>query len=526
MRLRYTIAWKRNLPDVDLDGVEYQCLPSGLHSVQSDLVYFVHGNYAGVSAFAKESSDAQHRNASFAAVGVLIPLSYGRLGRGWLHADELRRLAKGVVKNTNDTRALELYWKKHREDNAAKQKCSDKVTAQVAQDITSGKRKRVQSDATEAMRSEPAIAPDHPALAVLDLLDAFGPLVYPLYRAALLRKRILFLGTPPVQRSCNFLYILSVLSSIPPETSEVLQSATADFHRSQTLFSVGVNDIPRLQPSTDNLAGYLATTTDDILGEKEQLYDLLFELPALAKHEDSKQWPRLVRSDRKVIKASQRDLRRYRALRLEMRRLKRGRRSSDTSRYRDNDQDQEEQHPLLRSTTTLHEAEESGDLNNNEGEVVEPASWTAVAYRSFMWWASAGEQDAFEAEEEAADQLLLHDLPRIDDATQPPSSINNSQASESSDLQNVATVLVAYFHRITSRTLQIIADMVEDADDETEEGLAEDAIQFDSVNMQQVGLDAWSDHDKVFLRDLTKLYFDRDAVLEEGGVRMCGMRLC
>ena len=44
----------------------------------------------------------------------------------------------------------------------------------------------------------------HPALAIPIFLDTFGPLVFPLYRAALLRKRILFLCNAPVAEACQF----------------------------------------------------------------------------------------------------------------------------------------------------------------------------------------------------------------------------------------------------------------------------------------------------------------------------------
>jgi hypothetical protein len=48
----YTIGWKRSLPGIELDGVvEYKSLPSGLHTVKEDLIYYVHDRYAGVSAF-------------------------------------------------------------------------------------------------------------------------------------------------------------------------------------------------------------------------------------------------------------------------------------------------------------------------------------------------------------------------------------------------------------------------------------------------------------------------------------------
>lgn len=92
----YTISWKRSLPGLDLDGhVEYKSLPSGLHTVPADLVYFVHdAAHAGLSAFVNEPcSNKASRNARMIAVGVLVPLSHGRLGHAWRHAQDLEDLA-------------------------------------------------------------------------------------------------------------------------------------------------------------------------------------------------------------------------------------------------------------------------------------------------------------------------------------------------------------------------------------------------------------------------------------------------
>ena len=92
----YTIAWQRTAPGVEVDGrVEYKSLPSGLHTVSEDLIYFVHdGAHAGLSAFVNMPCDEEEaRNARMIAVGVLVPLSYGRLGRAWRHAEGLKELA-------------------------------------------------------------------------------------------------------------------------------------------------------------------------------------------------------------------------------------------------------------------------------------------------------------------------------------------------------------------------------------------------------------------------------------------------
>lgn len=56
--------------------------------------YFVQAPYAGVSAFINTPAAEAERNACMLSVGVLVPLSYGRLGRSWRHAENLKGLAK------------------------------------------------------------------------------------------------------------------------------------------------------------------------------------------------------------------------------------------------------------------------------------------------------------------------------------------------------------------------------------------------------------------------------------------------
>jgi hypothetical protein len=101
---------------VEIEGVvEYKSLPSGLHNVSEDLVYvggpidrllcanrlslpryFVHEQYAGISSFINQPADEAERNAQMFAVGVLVPLSFGRLGKSWRHAPRLKELAEWV----------------------------------------------------------------------------------------------------------------------------------------------------------------------------------------------------------------------------------------------------------------------------------------------------------------------------------------------------------------------------------------------------------------------------------------------
>ncbi|KAH9826352.1 Protein LCHN [Teratosphaeria destructans] len=523
-KVGYTLAWQRALPDVNLDGVEFKSLPSGLHGVKDDLVYFLHGHYAGISAFVQEEADEQQRNASFVAVGALVGLAHGKLGRSWLHAAELRRLAKDLVGRSSDARTLQLFWDRHRQSERSSGGGS-KPTSPVSAKrnsipITPSKR---HSDSSHGFKLDAGGVADHPALYMPGLLDSFGPLIFPLYRAALLRKRILFLTTPPVQRSCCVVYILSVLASITQPMAESLQPDVEPLHRAHPLFSVGISDIPLL--SQHSRTGWIATTTDDILGEKSKLWDMIVDVGP-GEPGSKRRWPKMRTSDGKPVKATQRDLRRYRLLRGELRRMRLARK-----RYRDSldshseslDDDRE---PLVRSATVLKEPAGPEEMHSSETEVVEPVSWIGMAYDSLMWWASAGDEEAWAKEEIAADQKLLDDLPDIHQALPQPTSRDDAVQEGLYEAQETATVMTAYFHRLTSVFIQGLASLVEEADDETEEGIEEDAIAITNDDIRAMGLDTWSENDKGFIKGMMKLYFGREAVVADGGIRLCGVRVC
>ena len=65
-------------------------------------------------------------------------------------------------------------------------------------------RNRAFSDAIVLETPRPALTPFHPASSLPDFVECFGPLIFPLYRVALLRKRILFMTEAPVHTPCNF----------------------------------------------------------------------------------------------------------------------------------------------------------------------------------------------------------------------------------------------------------------------------------------------------------------------------------
>lgn len=218
----YTISWKASRPGtVELEGVvEYKSLPSGLHTVTDDLIYFVHDDYAGLSAFINAPcEDTEARNARMLAVGVLVPLSYGRLGRAWKHAEGLKDMAVQLADDAKRTEVLEQYWEKHQARESEEQKNNSvgnapddpaggaTAQAQQQQPRTPKRaqlRSRSASDGAALLQPEHKLSNFHPAWSLKKLLDTFGPLIFPIHRAALLRKRILISCHAPVQETNNF----------------------------------------------------------------------------------------------------------------------------------------------------------------------------------------------------------------------------------------------------------------------------------------------------------------------------------
>ena len=164
------------------------------------------------------------------AVGALVPLSYGRLGKSWKHAQALKELAKSVgidlycrmhadmartvVQDPAKTQPLEDFWLAHKlsteedlQKEAAESPSDGQAKRKMSQASPNGKtrtRNRAVSTASALAPPGQSLSPHHPALSLPVLLDTFGPLIFPLYKAALLRKRILLVGQAPVELACNF----------------------------------------------------------------------------------------------------------------------------------------------------------------------------------------------------------------------------------------------------------------------------------------------------------------------------------
>ncbi|PHH63616.1 hypothetical protein CDD81_5708 [Ophiocordyceps australis] len=542
VRAGYTIAWKAALsPELLAEGrVEYKSLPSGLHTVARDLVYFVHdGGHAGLAAFCNEPCcDEGARNARMVAVGVLVPLGCGRLGRVWRHAASLEQMALCLAKNGSQTALLEHYWQEHK----AVETSHGPPSAGLWPSTAHGRRA---SDATLWPAHEHSLSPQHPAWSLTRLLDVFGPLVFPIHRAAVLRKRILISCHAPLHQVCDFVYDFSILSSLPLSVAHQLP-ASSHTARLRPLFAVGVHDIAFLSKLSQrhDAPGWIACTTDSILAVKDTLWDVLITMPPAQSSDPKAAWPVVESSSRVPIKATQRDLRRFFSLRSGLARIAAA--------------------PAVPPAPLQDEAAEEPRFD----QIVEPQTWASLAYSGYMWWASAGEQFCAEEHDEAVqDAALLADLaepvpsptsssrrPASAQASIPdPSSLSSPTQRRASDAEpaRVELALVTYFHRLTSQMLSVMSNLInaypdpyhddddqdQAADDDDDDDDDDDAqllpssqdvpiLKLDGTFLEAMGLDIWSSADAAFVRDLAAVYFGRRARVDVKGLEICGVRVC
>jgi len=288
-------------------------------------------------------------------------------------------------------------------------------------------------------------------------------------------------------------YILSILSSLSNRDAELVLPGTESLLRLPTLFSVGVHDIPSLERTGNE--GWAACTTDEIIATKNKLYDIIVDLP-----QAPAQKPRIRTSDGASIKASQRDVARYKLLHKELFKH----RNASVDAYTDADAGEQEQEPLISHDEIAAKRAEDDYNETYDDSIVEPTTWSRLAYSGFMWWASAGEKDAMTTAERESDREIMGDL-----------------ASYS---QSIETAIIAYFHRLSSQLVQGLSQLLLEGDREDSDEDAE-AVVIDRTELSHLGLDSWSEADRAFVQEFGSLWFGRGVEVRGREVDCCGLRV-
>ncbi|CAE6486496.1 hypothetical protein RSOLAG22IIIB_13177 [Rhizoctonia solani] len=309
--------------DVNLDGVEFSSLPSGLHLVDQDVIHFTQDGLCGIAVFRRRRTKENGlRGVRLGAVGVLI--GSAPRARPWLHLPHLKRLAAHLEDTPEDWAPLESYFDSHRQPDIVPDESSIDVS-----DIWSG------------WEHELSIAsPNHPLHHLPCLLHAFGPSIMTLFRFVLARRRVLIYTRVPVppSRSGSLNSLTTRFSESEPtrpsidqtaaeagaapvvEPACVLARVAADIcfgwksemdvpglgagESIPVLGMVGLDSIEKLEEEGMRRSGWIACTTERIFLEKPHLYDLVVDLsPSLLAHSPATK-PTSTPDDKPVLSVS------------------------------------------------------------------------------------------------------------------------------------------------------------------------------------------------------------------------------
>ncbi|KAF8264240.1 hypothetical protein EI94DRAFT_1738825 [Lactarius quietus] len=267
--------------DLQLDGVEFSSLPSGLHLVEEDVVYFTKDGLRGVCIFTRrETPEEGQRGYRLFSIGVLLAPSVRP--RPWRHVPALKALVRELQSNSDSTEDIwapaRRFFELRKAPDAdlggfdAWHRWSEELDDGVVED---------DSDGSE-MHASPTLHLPH-------LLRILGPSSLTLYKHVLGRRRILIYTQPPVEAACFFCQVAADMcfEDQTPATSEFPTSATPQLkgkHKEgiNVLGIVTLHDIDMLERESQTGRGWIACTTDAVFLEKPQYYDLVIDLTTYA----------------------------------------------------------------------------------------------------------------------------------------------------------------------------------------------------------------------------------------------------
>ncbi|RHZ59502.1 hypothetical protein Glove_363g30 [Diversispora epigaea] len=459
-------------------GIEFQSMPSGLHAVNKDTIYFVRPPFVGISVFINEPTldESQDRGAHMVSVGILVTptMETGLCGRPWKHLEFLQNEIGHLVHSSKDYSNLKQYFDKrgillnHTDDVLVSLVDEDNDDRRYNFASPSGKsqysRTRCLSTSETSTNSyQLSISPTHPAHHFPDFVHLCGPNIFLLWKAALLKKRILFYSPPPVLNSCYAVYGTCLLANI---STQIARTINKKVEKIKPLFNVGVSDISLIESME---GGYVACTTDQILQNKNNLYDLLVNMSNDDINNNSH--PTLIASPGSKLstKISVTDIRRYRVL------LK-----------------------ILVSHGINHYSDEEDGENMTD-------TWRKLMFGGWFWWYGRdGYQRLYDDDHDIEGENNEILLGNQDDE---PSLLNVEGSRETLEIE---VELIRFFQALTTNLFNMLRTVSSSVYDSGE------IILLYPDHLIQLGLDPYEDG--AFVEELAEMYFGKEVeVIGKGG---------
>ncbi|EDQ85035.1 uncharacterized protein MONBRDRAFT_34444 [Monosiga brevicollis MX1] len=254
-----TILWSYPY-DLDLDGVEFKAsrsaMPSGSHVIKHDIVHFhVSGNLYAVAAFESMNDDTAERNLRARAVGIIS----ANVDHLHMHVDFLEHQCHHQLQITDEAQqnfdAIADYVTNF---NAAQHPEAFRHI-----DVGIPAWVDVPGSPLQCEWSEGQITVAHKDGAMQQLLDAYGKRIMLFWKLALLKKRIIFLTSPPVQHACQRVLACRALGQ-RCVTNASLQTVLKPYGYQN------LSDIATIQNDDE----YACCVTETIFETKPKLYDV------------------------------------------------------------------------------------------------------------------------------------------------------------------------------------------------------------------------------------------------------------
>ncbi|AAS50831.2 ABR061Cp [Eremothecium gossypii ATCC 10895] len=309
-----TVLWTTSLaPEHKLHNIEFKTLPAGIHESEQDWVNFVLPKedgefYYGVALFSQnglrlveeEQSHGVDRSRvemySLAVItdpqfrlDAMAESKYYRWKPNMFicaneYKEDLAQLMEQWLKSKS-LEVLEHYfsYNKYQPDLGSpllmrKWPGSSTLTGGSYEDYAQGSK-----DDAETFK------PSKSWLYLLpEIIEQLGPSIFTLWKACLLRQRILVVNEhgQSFERTNALTYCLSVLSLIPLQLERKLAHANMPL---QTLYTIGIADLDHLtdmvsdalhksDPDGPHLPSFIACTSDEILAERGELFDMVVKL--------------------------------------------------------------------------------------------------------------------------------------------------------------------------------------------------------------------------------------------------------
>ncbi|KAJ7844646.1 hypothetical protein B0H13DRAFT_2096329 [Mycena leptocephala] len=263
--------------DLNLDNLEFSALPSGLHLVEEDVVYFTKDGQHGVCVFRRRKTvDQGHRGFRLSSLGILLAKS--ARPRPWKHTSSLKELTSLIYSRFESSASLiplESDW----EPACAffNERRAVRVDLGGAGDWNGWSHELLE-------RLDEDITEQNPTLHLPHLLRILGPSSLTLYKHVVGRRRILIYTLPPVEAAsilCQVAADMCYEQQVEYSTSPGSPSSRLRGKCKEGISVLGIvtlNDLDRLQAEGNSGRGWVACTTDAIFLEKPSCYDLLIDL--------------------------------------------------------------------------------------------------------------------------------------------------------------------------------------------------------------------------------------------------------